>query len=209
MLKLSAFALVIITIVVSCAKIDHQHKPTYTSSDFLAPGPIPGLLQKGAALAVSVDARTGKLIVLNTLTGETAISCGKPNLENSDLEYGISAQSKKKNRSKKNKVNSNCDFKFIDPSEQLLEALKFTESSIKATALVNGKIVSLHVHRPLIFGYEGSICNSVNQDGEQYINCVSQEQKCQSYRNHRMFRLPYPLSEFFLDFPECEGHITE
>ncbi len=191
--------MIICILTTSCTK--ELQKNTLTPKKYKSRGPISRLVAEKASLGIAVNAETGRVVLLNSLTGKEQPSCGKPNLVINNYQKRATRQIQKK---------TGCEQEILHPSPELIKAIKRTQSKFSFPGVIrnrNGVEKTVSFHLILVSSNEGSYCSTHFIAGRQYENCVSLKEECDEYRN-----IDYPpseatLSEFLLDYPECKGLI--
>lgn len=147
-------------------------KPSYktsaililTSLSIFGCSAIKPFVEKRIALAHGVNFETGKVVVLNTETGEETPACIQ-NAGGHTTDKSSSGDSAK------------CTVELLvnDNNPELANALELSKKLIKGEIKKNGKTKPARFVISVTTLYEGSDCNVVYAGGDQYENCIENE----------------------------------
>lgn len=184
--------LIICFLIIVIILLTYFYVISTNKNDFKSRMSIQTLVKKKIALTTAVG-KNGDNFIINSLTGLTQNSCGKPNIESNQ----------------DNSDNSKCETRIIVPIE-LKKLIEDTSKPFQGSIFTkDGEEITTSFSVIVSTSYKGSYCSTIFVAGEQYENCITQKEECEYVRENEL-----PLSEgntldmFLEELPICQKHIT-
>lgn len=134
------------------------------SMSILGCSSIKPFIEKRVALAHGVNFETGKIVALNTESGEEVPAC---------TQHSGDRSSDKSNP--QNATKCSVELLVNDNNPELLKALELSKKLIHGEIKKDGKTKPARFVISVTTLYEGSDCNVVYAGGDQYENCIVNE----------------------------------
>jgi len=184
--------LIIVVLIVLCLFLwnrDQVASPTITT---VTPAEklLSNYIFNTSLLSSGMNFDTGKVVVLNNLTGEKVEACKE---------------------GKSVKGSNGCGIKILNGDKDLMAALRASETIFDGKVLIGGEAKNAKVSTQVTLSYNGSMCTTNVVGGVQFTNCVEKINYCNSMIS-AIQAVPEPLKTAILNYLSsigCENAVPQ